>query len=254
MNSEFFIKVILAIIQGVTEFLPVSSSGHLALAAHFLKIEQNLFFYVVLHFASLIAVLIYFREELIKLLKIKEKANQKKLLYILLGIIPAGLIGLLFRNLIENSFESLLFLGFAYLFGGIIILTSKGKEKFKGHLDGKKSFFVGLMQCFAIFPGISRSGITTTTGMIQGVNPKEAGEFSFLLFIPLSLAALILEILKGGNQAYFNFDLLISGIICFFVSLFSLKIFFTTIKKGWFWIFGIYCLVLGFTLLLNSIL
>jgi undecaprenyl-diphosphatase len=253
MKLEFFYKIILAIIQGLTEFLPISSSGHLALASHFLKIEQNLFFYVVLHFSSLLAVLIYFRKDLIKLLYLNKKEVKKKWKYIILGIIPAGIFGLLFNNLIENSFNNIFFLGFAYLFGGSLILLSKGKEKFSGKLNNRKSFLIGLMQCLAIFPGVSRSGTTTTTGMLQGIDAKKAGEFSFLLFVPLSIGALILEIM-GGEQAHLNLELFFSGIVCFFVSLFSLKIFFMTIKKGWFWIFGIYCLILGLSILTYSFL
>lgn len=246
-------EIFLAIIQGFTEFLPMSSSGHLAIFSYLIKKQQDLFFYIVLHFASLIAILFYFRKEIIKIFTFKAKEDFLNWRLLLLGTLPAALFGLIFYKNIENSFNNLLTISIGFIFGGTLLLTTKNKEKYKEKINTKKSIWVGIFQCFALFPGVSRSGTTTSVALNKKINAEEAGKFSFLLFIPLSIGSLALEIIKMDN-VYFNLNLLISFIICFAVSLFSLKIFFATIKKGWFWIFGVYCLTVGFILLTYSIL
>ncbi|MBT4376759.1 undecaprenyl-diphosphate phosphatase [archaeon] len=232
-------EIILAVIQGVTEFLPVSSSGHLALVSNLFG-EANLFFFVALHVASLLAVLIYFRKDIWKLRKISEKKIRHYWSYILIGIIPAGAFGFFFGDLIEQAISSYLFIGIAFLITGSLLLATKFIRGKKG-LTFWKSFWVGMAQILALFPGISRSGTTTAVAMFQRVDPEKAGRFSFIIFIPLAIGAMIFEF----GSFYFDISLLISFIVCFFVSLGALNLFFRSLKKNYFWIFGIYCFILG---------
>jgi len=232
------IEVFLAVIQAATEFLPVSSSGHLALFSNLLS-EPDLFFFTALHFASLLAILIFTRHELLGLMTF-DKRYSKLWIYLIIGTIPAGLIGFFFKDLIEKSLGSYLFLGIAFIFTGIILLVTKnlsGKEK----LTWKNALFIGLMQIFALFPGISRSGMTISAGMFSGISKEKSAKFSFLLFIPLALGAMLIEL----GDFYFDFTLMIAFIVTFVLSLFFLNLLYVIIKKGYFWMFGFYCFFIG---------
>ncbi len=233
-------ELILAVVQGITEFLPISSSGHLSLISNLIS-EPDLFFMVTLHFASLIAVLVFLRKDLFEFKKIKDKKIQKKIKYIFLGILPAGLFGFFFSNLVESTLTNFLFLGSGFLLTTLFLFSTKLK---KGHLkiNARNSFLIGLVQVLALFPGVSRSGVTTSFAIFKKINPLEAGKFSFLIFIPLMFGALFSEI----SNFYFNWTILFSFLICFMVSLFSLNLFFRIIKKGNFWLFGFWTIAMSF--------
>ena len=239
-------EIFLAIIQAITEFLPVSSSGHLALFSNLFS-EPNLFFFTALHIASLIAVLIFTRREIYGLLSFNEK-YKKLWIYVLVGIIPAGLFGYFFNSLIENTFSSLLVIGMAFMVNGMILLLSKFTREYS-ELNVKNSFIVGMFQILALFPGISRSGTTISSAMFQGVDREQAFKFSFLMFIPLSIGAFILE--SGGF--YFDLSLAVAFLVCLVLSLVFLNLLYGLVKKGKFWVFSFYsffvavvCFVLWF--------
>jgi len=231
-------ELFLAFIQAATEFLPISSSGHLALIFNIIS-EPDLFFITMLHLASLFAVLIFTRREIKKLLTF-DKKYRKLWIYLIIATIPAALFGYLFKSTIESSFESLLFLGFAFLFTGGILFFTKYTQNYT-KLNWKNSLFVGLFQVIALFPGISRSGMTISSGLFSGLRKEDAVKFSFLLFIPLSLGAFVLEF----GQAYFNTTLVYSFLLTFVLSLIFLNLLYFIVKKGKFWWFSIYCFVLG---------
>ena len=233
-------EIILAIVQGITEFLPVSSSGHLALISNLIS-EPNLFFMVAMHLASLLAILIYFRKDIINLTKFKDKKNQHYYKIILLGIIPAGIFGYFFSDLINTAINSYLFIGTGFLISTLFLFSSKIKIGKKKNITLKDSLVIGFAQVLALFPGVSRSGTTTATGMLRKASPETAGKFSFLMFIPLMIGATILEF----QNFYFSTTLLISFLVCFAVSMLSLNLFFKSLKKGYFWIFGIWTLIMG---------
>lgn len=241
------IEILLAIIQGITEFLPISSSGHLALISNIIS-TPNLAFFTMLHFASLLAVIIFMRKEIIGLISFNSK-YKKLWIYWIIATIPAGLIGWLFKDIIEKSLSSFIFLGGAFIFTGLIIIMTKFFNK-QEELGLKHSLIIGLMQILALFPGISRSGITISFGIFSGLKKEIAMRFSFLLFIPLSIGATALEL----NEVYFDYTLLISFIVCFIVSLMFLKLLRVIINKEYFWIFGIYCLIIGIVSVLWGIL
>lgn len=233
-------EILLAIVQAATEFLPVSSSGHLAILSNILS-EPDLFLIVMLHLASLFAVLIFTRKELLQLLKF-DSESIKYLKFLLIATIPALVVGLSLRNFIENSMSSFLFLGFAYLFTSSILLLTKIPQK-KSKLNSKNSLFIGLFQSLALFPGVSRSGMTISSSLFAGIEKEEAVKFSFILFIPLAVGSAILEFSKVDS---FNLSILvIPFVICFILSLFFLNLLTYIIKKDLFWIFSIYCFLLS---------
>ena len=231
-------EIILAIVQAATEFLPVSSSGHLALVSGLFG-EPDVFFFTVLHVASLLAVLIFTRKEIFKLLSF-DKKYKKMWLYLILGTIPAAFVGYFYSGFVERQFSSLLFVGSAFIFTGIVLLFTKNAEN-NFRLNWKNSFVVGLAQVAAIFPGISRSGMTISVAKLLGVKNEEAFKFSFLLFVPLVLGALVVE----SGKMYFSLELLVAFVIALVLSLFFLKLLYKIVKGGKFWMFSFYCFAVG---------
>jgi len=233
-------EILLAIIQASTEFLPVSSSGHLALVSNLIN-TPNLFLITILHLASLLAVLVFTRKEIFELMKFNKKAN-KTILYLIIATIPAALFGFFFRDLIEITLNSYLIIGTGFIFTGFILLSTKFAKN-KSFLTLKGALVIGLFQMMALFPGVSRSGMTISAALFIGINKEKATKFSFLLFIPLAIGATILEI---GN-AYFTLTLLIAFVICFVLSLIFLNILYYVIQKEKLWVFSIYCFGIGLT-------
>ncbi len=231
-------EILLAIIQAATEFLPISSSGHLALFSN-INSEPNLFFFTTLHFASLLAVLIFTRKEITNLLTFKKK-YRKLWLYIIIATIPSAIVGYFYRDLIEQTLSCFLFLGISFIFTGVVLLLTKFSHVYS-KLNFSNSLSIGLSQVLGLFPGISRSGITISSALFSGLNKEQAIKFSFLLFIPLAIGAMILEF----GQAYINLSLIISFIICFILSLFFLNLLYTLVKRNIFWIFSFYCFAVG---------
>jgi undecaprenyl-diphosphatase len=246
-------EIIMSIIQAATEFLPVSSDGHLALYSNLFS-EPSLFFITFLHIASLLAVLIFTRKEIKFLLSFRNNAN-KLWLYIIIATIPGALIGFLAKDLIEQAFSSLLVTGIGFLFTGTIILFTRiKKSKKETEMTSKKVLFIGLMQSLALLPGVSRSGMTISTALFSGIEKEKAVKFSFLLFIPLVIGAFSLEMFDYYKN---NFSvsipvttLVISFVICFLLSLLFLNLLNYIINKDKFWMFSIYCYIIGIITLL----
>ncbi len=233
-----FQEITLAIIQAATEFLPISSSGHLALVSNLIS-QPNLFFFTALHLASLLAVLIFTRKEIFNLLTFKPE-YKKLWFYWIIATIPAGVIGIIFQDFIESTFSSLFYVGIGFLFSALILFLTKFSHEYSG-LNAKKSLLIGIFQAVAILPGVSRSGMTISAGLFQGLNRETAAKFSFLMFIPVSLGAFLLEL----KDFYFDSGLLISFIICFILSYVFINLLFRIIKQGKLWWFSIYCLIAG---------
>ncbi len=245
---SLFEAVILSVIQGITEWFPISSSGHLALMQEIFGF-QNLAFLVFLHFSSILAIIVVFRKDIIKLLNLKEKENLKYIRNLIIALIPAGIIGLVFKDSIESLFSNVVFLGFFFIFSGIFIYSTKfakGKKEKIGLLD---SIFIGIFQAIAILPGISRSGFTISSGLFRGLKKQTAITFSFLLAIPLIFGAFILEIKDLAASDISLNIFLISFIICFLVSLFVIKLLIRIIKQNKFYLFGYYNIIMGILIL-----
>jgi undecaprenyl-diphosphatase len=228
------IEILLALVQAATEFLPISSSGHLALLSNIIS-EPDLSFFVMLHLASLVAVVIFTRKEIVSLFRFdKEAINMWKLLII--ATIPAASLGYFLSDLIENVFTSYLFLSIAFTFTGAVLISTKNC-KGNSLLNKRKSIFVGILQALALFPGVSRSGMTISAGLLSGVDRKRMAKFSFLLFIPLSLGAFILQF----DKVQIDLITVISFFLCLFASILFLNILLKILEKGKFWIFSVYC-------------
>lgn len=231
-------EILFSVIQAATEFLPISSSGHLALFGNILG-EPNLFLITILHLASLLAVLVFTRKEISHLLSFKkESMNLWK--YLIIATIPAGLFGFVFKDVIGSTFNSLLVIGVGFIFTGAILLLTKFAHR-TDKLNYKNALIIGLFQILALFPGVSRSGMTISSALFIGINKEKATKFSFLLFIPLIIGATLLNI---GN-AYFNIELLMAFVITLLLSLVFLNALLYVIKKEKLWLFSFYCFIIG---------
>ena len=243
--------IILAIVQGFTEFLPISSSGHLAILENFFKIEQPVALTAVLHFGTFLATLVFFRKEIIEIIAgffKKESSAIRYIVNIIIGNIPIVIFAILFRNFIESTFTEIklvmMFLGMT----GVILLFTSVIRKGKKDVSLLRALVIGIGQMFAVFPGLSRSGLTISSGIFCGVNPEESFRFSFLLSLPAVFAANLLELKKitaWGNQ----FELLLGIVISFIFGFIALKILRALVQR-WFYLFGFYCLILSIILLM----
>ncbi|MDD5193136.1 MAG: undecaprenyl-diphosphate phosphatase [Candidatus Nanoarchaeia archaeon] len=241
--------IVLSIIQGVAEWFPVSSSGHLAIFQKIFGFE-NLSFDVFLHLASIIAVIILFRKEIARIFYLKDRKNLRDLLLIILGIIPAGILGFLFKKQIAGFFSSLMYIGIFFILSGILVYSTRFSKEKKETLNWLDSLFIGIFQAIAIVPGISRSGATISSGMFRGLKKEAAVKFSFLLAIPIVLGAALLEI---RDLSFLGIDypmLIISFIITFVTSLMTIKYLLKIVKSDKFYLFGIYNFILGVLVLL----
>lgn len=259
--------IFLGAIQGFTEPIPVSSSGHLVVFRELIK--NNLFndlnFEIIVNFGSLIAIVIYFWKDIKDLiidflmyLKTKDKKyydNFKYCWLIVIGTIPAGIIGLLFKDQIEGLLISVKIIGAALLITAgflYLIRNAKGKKEDK-KITFKDAFIIGLFQVIALFPGISRSGATIVGGMFRNLKRDAAFKFSFMLYIPISLATMVLGIgdLISLNLTPIYWLYYICGMVAAcVVTFFSTKWFNNIMKSGKLIYFVYYCLIAGTLILL----
>ncbi len=242
--------IISGIVQGLTEFLPVSSSGHLVVLHHFFGYNQPQFtFDIFLHIGTLFAVLVYFRRDIIDMLK----RRPRLLIYVILATIPTALIGFLFIDFVEGLFQNIklvglmLFVTAGFLFIADKVSTSKGN---RGKLSWVKAIGIGVIQGLAIAPGISRSGSTISSGILFGLDKNEAIRFSFLLAIPAILGALILQLIRTGGRVVLTSQMLIGSSLAFAVGLLSIYILIKSVINAKLKYFAIYCILVGGALLI----
>ncbi|MBW2977500.1 undecaprenyl-diphosphate phosphatase [Candidatus Woesearchaeota archaeon] len=238
--------IILAIIQGITEWLPVSSSGHLAILEHFFGIQENIAYDVLLHFATLLVILFVFRKRIIEYIK-----TPKYWLFIIIGTIPIVIVGFLIEPYIQSIFNSMLTVGIMLLITATLLHFADKTNK-KQPLNNKKSLVVGLFQALAIMPGISRSGSTISSAKFLGISKKEAVEFSFILAIPAILGATILKI--NEIKAGININMIIGFIIAVIISYFFLNLLIKIVQKNKLKYFSYYCLVVGLLLIIYTLI
>lgn len=257
------IKVIfLGIIQGLTEFLPISSSGHLVLAAELLHYqEEGVAFEVFVHLGTLFSVLVVFRKRIYRMiiapfrvLIFKDRRTDyvesaQWVLFIIIGTIPAAVIGLIFKQEIELFFSNIILVIFMLFLTGSIMIASRFITNRNEDVTSSKSFLIGVAQAFAILPGISRSGSTIVMGILLGINRSKAAEFSFLLSIPAILGATVLKINDLFHQDITSSQviLLLVGMISAFISGYlAILWLLDVVKKGRLEWFGIYCYTVVF--------
>lgn len=246
--------IILGVVQGLTEFLPVSSSGHLALIENLFGIAEPMTLAVFLHFGTLIAVIVYFFEPIKELARGIFAADRATLAYcgkIALCTVPIAFAGLFLRSLVDEAFGNTTLVAILLgVTGAVVLLTGLAARK-ERHVTWRSSVAIGIAQAFAILPGISRSGMTISAGLYSGVDPERAFRFSFLLSIPAVLGANLLELRHVASIT--NLPALIAGTVFSFASgLLALAVLRRAVYRK-FHLFGVYCLILSAVLLILRI-
>jgi undecaprenyl-diphosphatase len=243
--------VILGLIQGLTEFLPVSSSGHLVLAEHALHTKlPGVLFELLVHFGTLMSVLIYFRRKiysLIRCLLVSSMVGERKMVWFLIaGTIPAVIVAVLFENIIGEAFGSPILTSGMLIFTGLVLLSTSLAKRSGEDVSLLKAIIMGLGQALAVFPGISRSGTTISAGLWSGVRPVIAAEFSFLLSVPAIAGAIIFKIndILSVETAFIG-QYTIGLLTSFLSGLLAVYILLDIVRRGKFKYFGVYCLVIG---------
>jgi len=246
--------ILMGLIQGLTEFLPISSSGHLVLAKYFFNLDlSGASFEALLHFATIMAVIILFKKEILKLINsffnsLKQLSQGEKLSiifkkneyskfswFLIISTIPAALIGYVFKQYIESLFNNVIIVPSMLAITGIMLKLSNKNYK-SGHknissLTIKDALVIGLAQAIAIVPGISRSGITVIAGMKRGLDIEFAAKYSFILSIPIILGATLFEFNNLSNLNLNNNYLLFSAIVAFLSSYWAMKWFIKLLLK-----------------------
>jgi undecaprenyl-diphosphatase len=263
---EWLKYLLLGAIQGVTEPIPISSSGHLIIAQNLLGMEQHgLSFEIMTNTASLIAILFIYREVITRLVKNgvgyvatrdkKHKADFNFILYIIIGSIPAGVIGVLFKDKIEEVFStSLTTVAVALLVTGIALWLIRNLRGVKrdGDLTWKDALIVGLAQAVALIPGISRSGSTVIASIATGMKQDTALRYSFMLYIPVSLGGLVLgisDIAGDPDLQALWMQYLIAFVTSLVVTYFSMRWFMGIMERGNLHYFSYYCFIVGILIL-----
>jgi len=244
----FWEAIILGIVQGLTEFLPVSSSGHLVVIQSFFKnfSQPGVLFDVTLHLGTVLAVVIYFRKRIIEIFK-----NGKLLLLVLAATVVTGAIGVVFKDAFERMFSDVRLVGAAFIVTAVILLFAervKPGTKTEKEMSWLQALFIGLIQGIAIIPGISRSGSTISAGLFVKLDRKFAAEFSFLLSIPAVLGAALLQARHLTKAEFANIDIVVylAGLLVAAVTgFFCTKLLVNIIQKQKLYIFSIYLLIVG---------
>lgn len=247
--------LILGLVQGLTEFLPVSSSGHLEIGKALFGIhsEQSLIFTVLVHGATVLSTIVVFRKEIAKLFKglFKFEWNYETqyVSKLIVSMIPVAIIGFFFKDFVESLFKSnVMFVGLMLLVTATILTLSffaKSKNKEISFLD---AFIIGISQAIAVLPGISRSGSTIATGLLLGNKKEKIAEFSFLMVIVPILGENFLDLIQGefvSNVSVGTLPLAVGFIAAFISGLFACKWMVNIVKRGKLIYFAIYCLIIG---------
>ncbi len=242
--------IILAVIQGFTEFLPVSSSGHLALAGMILKVpEGDITFEIMVHLGTLMAVLAVYRRDLVELVSGVFRRKRESLVLaglLIIGSIPAAVAGFLLADSIERAFNSPVLVSIMLLITGCALFSTRyaGEGK-KDNPTITGSIIVGVSQALALLPGISRSGFTISSGLFAGIKREKAARFSFLLSIPAIAGAAVLKLGDIGTSGI-DSSLMITGfVISALTGYLALRILLKFLRAGRFSIFAWYCWLLG---------
>lgn len=250
--------LVLGLLQGLTEYLPVSSSGHLTIGSYLFGLngEDNLAFTVVVHVATVLSTLVVLWKEIDWILKglFKFRMNDetKYFINILISMIPVGIVGVFFKDQVEEVFGSgLLIVGCMLLVtAALLVFSYYARPRQRENISPLHAFIIGLAQAVAVLPGLSRSGSTIATGLLLGNKKEKLAQFSFLMVIPPILGEALLDVVKGlkGEEAFGGIDALplIVGFVAAFVSgCVACKWMINIVKKGKLVWFGVYCAIAG---------
>lgn len=247
--NDFIAPLILAVIQGITEWFPVSSSGHLVLFSRLLGYDNTLSFDIALHFGTLMAVFVYFGKDIMNIIRDVcrlrfSSADGKMGLYLIIATIPAAIMGYLFQGLIEAELNNMLLLAMGFAITSVLLYSaSLPIYRRKKELSFKIALFIGLAQVASLFRGVSRSGSTIASGVLLGLDQKKAARFSFLMSIPIIFGASVLTL---GSQTL-SFNYLWASLVSFFVGLATIHVllrFVLTSNRNLRW-FALYTFILA---------
>jgi undecaprenyl-diphosphatase len=265
---SWFEALVLGLIQGLTEYLPVSSSGHLAIGQALFGMNDgadNLMFTVAVHVATVLSTVVILWSEidwvLKGLFKFKMNDETKYVLNIIVSMIPVGVVGLLFKDQVEEIFGSgLLVVGCCLLITAALLTFSYyAKPRQKEHISMKDAFIIGIAQAIAVLPGVSRSGSTIATSLLLGNKKESLAQFSFLMVIPPILGEALLDVLKmmkgenvmGGIE---TLPLMVGFVAAFLAGCVACKWMISIVKRGKLIYFGIYCAIVGVVTIICSLL
>jgi undecaprenyl-diphosphatase len=261
-GAEFVLEIIkyilLGIVQGITEIFPISSSGHLAIVSHLFGFDTSnlVVFLMITNTGSFLAILLFFRKDIADYVSggfkfvFKKEMHRKEdfnyLLKLLISVIPVGIAGLLFRNVLPND---LLSVGFALIVTGMLLLfIYKMRDiQWKSDITWKNAIIIGLFQMFALFPGISRSGITISGGLSERIELKKVLKFSFLSYIVISIPVSVLGFLEAlsVSESIHVIGYVLSFVMSFVFSFLAVKVLYQYVKVKNLIYFSIYCLCVG---------
>ena len=254
-----FEVTVLAILQGVAEFLPVSSSGHLVIGQHLLGVsEPGLRLDVFLHLGTLVSIFAFYWRTVAGIVK---RFDWRYALKIVVSALPAVAVYFGFKDFIHGMFENARMVGALLMFTGAVLIGTRYIPRGRRDVSFLRALLMGFGQALAILPGVSRSGMTLASARAGGVDPEKSAEFSFLMSAPLIMGAALLEVLKdltaagGGSPSAetggISWGLAIYGaVLAAVVGYYSLKLLVRALKGKWFWLFGPYCLAAGLLTLL----
>ncbi|MBQ7190394.1 MAG: undecaprenyl-diphosphate phosphatase [Kiritimatiellae bacterium] len=249
--------ILLAVLQGISEFLPISSSGHLVICKHLLDVHapgESL--EVVLHVGTMVSIVAYYRKTIWQLLCgffRWDRAAVLQVLYIALSAIPAVFFYFLCKDKIDAFYENARSVGGFLIFTGVVLTLLRWIPRGQGHLNAGRAVLVGIAQAIAILPGVSRSGMTIAAARMSGVSPDHSAEFSFLMCLPLLAGGALLTLLghTGGSsgealsETYPVWMLAVAMAISAIVGYIALSLLVRLLRGGRFWLFGVYCLIVG---------
>jgi len=242
---------VLSVLQGVAEFLPISSSGHLVIGQHFLGLnEPGMRLDVMLHLGTLVSICAFYWRTI---LRIVARFEWGYVLRIGLSALPAVVVYFLFKDFIEGLFENAKMVGALLMFTGAVLVGTRYLPRGNRDIDWVRAFLMGCGQALALLPGVSRSGMTLASARGGRADPEKSAEFSFLMSAPLIAGAALLEVLKsvrGAAEAPSGAEIgwgmtMYGALVAAVVGYFSLKLLVTALKGRWFWLFGPYCLAAG---------
>ena len=253
---EIIDAIILGVIQGLTEFLPVSSSGHLELGKAILGDnsvpEESLLFTVVLHFATALSTIVVFRKDILEILKgifkFEWNEDMQFLAKIIVSMLPAVIVGLFFEEQLEQLFDgNILLVGCMLIVTALLLYFADKAKNTEKKVSFSNAFVIGVSQAIAMLPGISRSGATISTSVLLGNDKTKAARFSFLMVVPLIFGKIAKDVLSGDlTYDSTNFTTLSIGFIAAFVAgLFACTWMISLVKKSKLSYFAIYCLIVG---------
>ncbi len=262
---EIIDAIILGIIQGLTEFLPVSSSGHLELGKAILGDnsvpEESLLFTIVLHFATALSTIVVFRKDIITLIKglfdFKWNEDTQFAFKIIVSMLPAVIVGLFFEEQLEQLFGgNIMLVGWMLIVTAILLFLADKAKNTDKKVSFKNAFIIGVSQAIAMLPGISRSGATISTSVLLGNDKTKAARFSFLMVVPLILGKIAKDIFSGDiTYDSQNFTALSIGFIAAFIAgLFACTWMIALVKKSKLSYFALYCVIVGLVAIIFSLL